>query len=42
MEVYGMTENLAWATSNVEHIKFGTIGKPWTNIEFRLGESGEI
>jgi long-chain acyl-CoA synthetase len=42
MEVYGMTENLAWATSNVEHLKFGTIGKPWTNIEFRLGESGEI
>ncbi len=42
MEVYGMTENLAWATSNVEHMKFGTIGKPWTNIEFRLGESGEI
>jgi len=41
-EVYGMTENLAWATSNVEQIRFGTIGKPWTNIEFRLGEGGEI
>lgn len=41
-EIYGMTENLAWATSNVEAIKFGTIGRPWKNLEFRLGEGDEI
>src|ERR1044071_10355518 len=37
-----MTENLAWATSNVERLKFGSIGIPWTNVEFRLGGEGEI
>jgi long-chain acyl-CoA synthetase len=41
-EVYGMTENLAWATSNVEGVRFGTIGKPWKNVQFRLGEEDEI
>jgi len=41
-EVYGMTENLAWATSNIEHMKFGTIGKPWTNVQLRLTGEGEI
>ncbi|HEX8059875.1 MAG TPA: AMP-binding protein [Cyclobacteriaceae bacterium] len=41
-EVYGMTENLAWATSNVEKVKFGTIGLPWTNVQFRLSKEGEI
>jgi long-chain acyl-CoA synthetase len=41
-EVYGMTENLAWATSNVIRIKFGTIGVPWTNVQFRLSADGEI
>jgi long-chain acyl-CoA synthetase len=41
-EVYGMTENLAWATSNVEAVKFGTIGKPWTNTQVRLNSEGEI
>ena len=42
VEVYGMTENLAWATSNVERLKFGTIGVPWTNVRFRLSAEGEI
>jgi len=41
-EVYGMTENLAWATSNVEAVKFGTIGRPWTNVQVRLTSEGEI
>lgn len=41
-EVYGMTENLAWATSNVQDLKFGTIGKPWKNVQFRLSPEGEI
>jgi len=41
-EVYGMTENLAWATSNVKDIRFGTIGKPWANVQFRLSAIGEI
>jgi long-chain acyl-CoA synthetase len=42
IEVYGMTENLAWATSNVEQLKFGTIGVPWSNVRFRLSSEGEI
>jgi long-chain acyl-CoA synthetase len=42
VEVYGMTENLAWATSNVERLKFGSIGIPWTNVQFRLNSDGEI
>lgn len=41
-EVYGMTENLAWATSNVVQLKFGTIGVPWKNVELRLTAEGEI
>lgn len=41
-EVYGMTENLAWATSNVQELRFGTIGKPWGNVQLRLSAEGEI
>lgn len=41
-EVYGMTENLAWATSNVEKMKFGSIGMPWTNVDVRLTAEGEL
>ena len=41
-EVYGMTENLAWATSNIEALKFGSIGKTWANVQFRLSTEGEI
>ncbi len=41
-EVYGMTENLAWATSNIEGVRFGTIGKPWKNVQLRLTDQGEI
>jgi long-chain acyl-CoA synthetase len=42
LEVYGMTENLAWATSNISEVKFGSIGKPWTNVEVRLTSEGEL
>jgi len=41
-EVYGMTENLAWATSNISDTKFGSIGKPWTNVQVRLTPEGEL
>jgi long-chain acyl-CoA synthetase len=41
-EVYGMTENLAYSHINLHEVKFGTVGKPWTNIETRIGENGEI
>lgn len=41
-EVYGMTENLAWATSNVSDMRFGSIGKPWTNVQVRLSPEGEL
>lgn len=42
LEVYGMTENLAWATSNIETIRFGSIGKQWSNVQLRLSSEGEI
>lgn len=41
-EVYGMTENLAYSHINLHEVKFGTVGKPWTNIQTRIGENGEI
>jgi long-chain acyl-CoA synthetase len=41
-EVYGMTENLAWATSNISEMKFGSIGKPWTNVQVRITPEGEL
>jgi long-chain acyl-CoA synthetase len=42
LEVYGMTENLAWATSNVSELRFGSIGKAWTNVQVRLTSEGEL
>jgi long-chain acyl-CoA synthetase len=42
LEVYGMTENLAYAYSNIDEVKFGSIGKAWRNIEGRLSSEGEI
>ncbi len=42
LEVYGMTENLAYAYSNIDEVKFGSIGKAWGNIEGRLSPDGEI
>lgn len=41
-EVYGMTENLAWATSNISELKFGSIGKAWTNVQVRITSEGEL
>ncbi|HZY81087.1 MAG TPA: AMP-dependent synthetase, partial [Cyclobacteriaceae bacterium] len=40
--IYGMTENLAWATGNVPGVRFGSIGKPWTNVESRVTQDGEL
>lgn len=42
VEIYGMTENLAYAHANYPDIRFGTIGKPWGNVQGRLGDNGEI
>ncbi len=42
-EVYGMTENFAYATINYPgKVKFGTIGQAWPRCEVRTSESGEI
>ena len=41
-EVYGMTENLAYSHINLKSVKFGTVGKPWNNVEARLSKEGEI
>lgn len=42
-EVYGMTENFAYATINYPgKVKFGTIGQAWPKCEVRTSKSGEI
>ena len=41
-DVYGMTENLAYSHANVRHIKYGTAGQKWLDVEVRLSEEGEI
>ena len=42
VEIYGLTENLAYGYANYPDIKFGSVGKPWGNVEGRLAENGEI
>ncbi len=43
LEGYGLTETCAPVTLNtVESHKFGTVGKPLTDVEIRIAEDGEI
>lgn len=41
-EVYGMTENLAFSHINLNEVKFGSVGKVWPQVSFKLSEEGEI
>ncbi len=43
LEGYGMTETATAATiSTIENHKFGTVGRPFTGVEVRIAEDGEI
>ncbi|MZR64189.1 AMP-binding protein [Alcanivorax sp. DP30] len=43
LEVYGMTENLAWShTTEVGDQKIGWVGTPNDGVECRIAENGEI
>lgn len=43
LEAYGLTETSAGSTGNrIEHYKFGTVGLPFTGVEVRIAEDGEI
>ena len=41
-EVYGMTENCAISHANLKNIKVGTVGHPYSSIETRISDEGEI
>jgi long-chain acyl-CoA synthetase len=41
-EVYGMTENAAYATACYDEIMFGSVGKPLPEVEIKIAEAGEI
>lgn len=41
-EIYGMTENTAFATANYGKVKFGTVGQAWPEAKVKLSEEGEI
>jgi long-chain acyl-CoA synthetase len=41
-EVYGMTENMAFSHINLNEVKFGSVGKVWPQVAFKLSEEGEI
>jgi long-chain acyl-CoA synthetase len=41
-EAYGMTENMALSHLNMEAAKFGTVGKPWPGIQWRLTNEKEL
>ena len=43
MEGYGMTETATAATGNlVEDFRFGSVGKPFPNVEVKIAEDGEV
>jgi long-chain acyl-CoA synthetase len=43
MEGYGMTETATAATGNlVEDFRFGSVGKPFPNVEVKIADDGEV
>jgi len=43
LEVYGLTETYGIAGNSIQKgIKFGTVGVPWTNVQVKIDNDGEI
>lgn len=42
LQAYGLTENICVAFNTVEHLRFGTVGRPMPMCEVRIAEDGEI
>ena len=42
LQAYGLTENICTAFNTVEHLKFGTVGKPMPMCEVKIADDGEI
>src|SRR3712207_218097 len=43
MEGYGMTETSTAATCNtLDAFRFGSVGKPWKDVEVKIAEDGEV
>ena len=42
LQAYGLTENICVAFNTVEHLKFGTVGRPMPMCDVRIAEDGEI
>ncbi len=43
MEGYGLTETSpVIACNRIESVRFGTVGKPLSNVEVRIGDGGEV
>jgi long-chain acyl-CoA synthetase len=41
-DVYGMTENLTYCSSNAKAIKHGTVGQAWPDVMIKFSEQNEI
>ncbi|MBX3244468.1 MAG: long-chain fatty acid--CoA ligase [Acidobacteria bacterium] len=42
LQAYGLTENICVAFNTVEHLKFGTVGRPMPMCDVRIAKDGEI
>jgi long-chain acyl-CoA synthetase len=42
LQAYGLTENICVAFNTVEHLKFGTVGRPMPMCEVKIAADGEI
>lgn len=42
LQAYGLTENICVAFNTVEHLKFGTVGRPMPMCSVKIAEDGEI
>lgn len=42
LQAYGLTENICVAFNTVEHLKFGTVGKPMPMCEVTIADDSEI
>jgi long-chain acyl-CoA synthetase len=42
LQAYGLTENICVAFNTVEHLKFGTVGRPMPMCDVRIAADGEI